>query len=844
MAQDIWEQLEGGSDDEFSDLKRQVDLVAAGLELGIDFEQHGSRWKAECPWHEDTNPSLDVYTSRDGTQRFNCAPCGIDGDIFDLVLRVPGSPADTAGDALKWVRERKGDLPEPPEAKPREPVDLREDLDNHTGNARLAMELFYAERDEAQHIDIDWIIEEFSIRATVTHTGLSIPHLPPGGWDDEVHAARLRYEDRDWKPQAITGSTHTHLYGVHRLTGDETKVLLVEGESDTWAAAYWLRDHEDWAVVGLPNGAGQPPREQWIEMLTNARVEVTVMFDGDDAGRRAAERWVSRLHTAGVATRVAPVPEESDVCTVGADHVLDAASGLSTDMFNYGQTPIQDFGTHYAVRMKDDEPPVPITDFTLSVEESFITDEGPMLRVSVSKTGKTHLIKSSDWASLNSLRAWAAKVGGEFSGSAVVGIKLGSYLMQQAAFAPTYHGVTTVGLHDRSFVLGQRVIGEQSVRWVPPYNKVPLVVAVGGDRPRSTAFDPEALVALLNVQTLPVSTVVIGWFAAAFARSEFREFPILNIHGTKGSGKTTFMQLVAKTFDFHVWASLSGGLTPYSLTSLGSCSCGVPVVMDEFRSSRLKNQTRDRLDDIWRNAWNGQTTLSGGGDNPMVVNDAKITSPLVVIGEDAADDPAMQERAVPLTISRETRGTVHPLDVEEMHLSGFGEWWANRIVEQASGDSVHFGPIPRSTGERVEHGRAVARWGYEGLAKVLRHRTGTILPDFDTGMTERMAEAASNVRPVIDAIRYLLDAEDDNRQPIAFTLPESRADEHVYVRSHALLKWGAVNRKGWPISTEQGLIPMLNAEYPTEKVRLHGRGEVLRLEGAKADMMGGVADNG
>ena len=51
-------------------------------QAGIPLEEAGEKSTGLCPFHEDTDPSLDVYA--DGL-RWGCFPCGLDGDIFDFV---------------------------------------------------------------------------------------------------------------------------------------------------------------------------------------------------------------------------------------------------------------------------------------------------------------------------------------------------------------------------------------------------------------------------------------------------------------------------------------------------------------------------------------------------------------------------------------------------------------------------------------------------------------------------------------------------------------------------------------------------------------------------------------
>ena len=60
-----------------------VDLVGSYLPL----RREGRGFKAICPWHDDTRPSLQVNSER---QSFKCWVCDIGGDIFSFVMKIEG----------------------------------------------------------------------------------------------------------------------------------------------------------------------------------------------------------------------------------------------------------------------------------------------------------------------------------------------------------------------------------------------------------------------------------------------------------------------------------------------------------------------------------------------------------------------------------------------------------------------------------------------------------------------------------------------------------------------------------------------------------------------------------
>lgn len=75
-----------------------VDLVGSYLPL----RREGRGFKALCPWHDDSRPSLQVNPQR---QSFKCWVCDIGGDIFSFVMKMENVDFP---EALELLAERAG----------------------------------------------------------------------------------------------------------------------------------------------------------------------------------------------------------------------------------------------------------------------------------------------------------------------------------------------------------------------------------------------------------------------------------------------------------------------------------------------------------------------------------------------------------------------------------------------------------------------------------------------------------------------------------------------------------------------------------------------------------------
>lgn len=137
---------------------------------------------------------------------------------------------------------------------------------------------------------------------------------------------------------------------------------------------------------------------------------------------------------------------------------------------------------------------------------------------------------------------------------------------------------------------------------------------------------------------------MVGWYTATCLKPWLEErhyrYPILNVAGTKGSGKTTLIQ--------RIFMPMMGQLDPRSydanttrfviLTLLGS-SNAVPIAFSEFRYEAAEKFIRFIL-----LGYDTGHDPRGKGDQTTV--DYPLSAPFSVDGEDLIEDPAGRERIV------------------------------------------------------------------------------------------------------------------------------------------------------------------------------------------------------
>jgi hypothetical protein len=125
------------------------------------------------------------------------------------------------------------------------------------------------------------------------------PHLS-GVWHTRYRKLVDDGGPRWWQPEG----SRTHLYNPLRLGPDVDRVMLAEGEVDTLTLI-----HLGFPAVGVPGVGHVQGVFSRVFALLFDEAEVSVAFDGDQAGRRAADL----LKETFPKCHLIPVPDNEDV---------------------------------------------------------------------------------------------------------------------------------------------------------------------------------------------------------------------------------------------------------------------------------------------------------------------------------------------------------------------------------------------------------------------------------------------------------------------------------------------------------------------------------------------------
>ncbi|GIW92056.1 MAG: hypothetical protein KatS3mg110_0097 [Pirellulaceae bacterium] len=331
-----------------------VDLVGSYLDL----RPQGSDYVAHCPWHDDAHPSLRVSRRR---QTWRCWVCNIGGDIFSFVMRREGVDFR---EALEMLAERAGvELPRPGGGRiePGTPQDKRTLfraaawVEQQYHHCLLAMpeaepaRRYLADRGisrtsiERYRLGFSppvwqWLLERAAAAgfspAVLEAIGVLVRSERTGNYYDRFRD-RVIFPIRDVQRRTIgfggrilpahadaetakyVNCPETRLYNksetlfgldVVRDSVQRSRHLFVmEGYTDAIMAVQHGIE-EAVAVCGTALG----PRH--LPILRRYADRITLVLDGDAAGRRRANELISLFVAADIDVRILTLPEELDPC--------------------------------------------------------------------------------------------------------------------------------------------------------------------------------------------------------------------------------------------------------------------------------------------------------------------------------------------------------------------------------------------------------------------------------------------------------------------------------------------------------------------------------------------------
>ena len=153
----------------------------------------------------------------------------------------------------------------------------------------------------------------------------------------------------------------------------------------------------------------------------------------------------------------------------------------------------------------------------------------------------------------------------------------------------------------------------------------------------------------------PAKTVsILAWCAGCFIKPHLRKtgvkFPHLFLIGEAGSGKSNTLERVILPIFSRNKVTAAGQVTAFTLMKDSASSNMIPQPLDEFKPSKIDRIRLNSLYNHFRDAYDGHEGVRGRADQSTV--SYELFAPMIVAGEESADEAAIRERSIELLFSK------------------------------------------------------------------------------------------------------------------------------------------------------------------------------------------------
>ena len=352
----------------------------------------------------------------------------------------------------------------------------------------------------------------------------------------------------------------------------------------------------------------------------------------------------------------------ADGSTYGAETIRQAIARTEQTYSPEGEPVIfEQNGRYYRVK---GEQVYPITNFIVRPLEMLIAeDETQMSCDLVTMYGETfrQTFMTTDFSNLQKFKAVLNKrtISLSYTGSEGDLELLKSHLA--GLTWQVKHGVKALGLHERDgrwiFVArgGALAAGGEAVDDMVQLEKY---ASIETTLPDASAIAPERfaeLAPLLLGYNEPAKTVtVLAWCAGCFAKEHLRKagikYPHLFLIGEAGSGKSNTLERVILPIFGRSKVVAAPQITAFTLMKDAASSNIFPQALDEFKPSKIDRYRLDALHNHMRDSYDGHAGVRGRADQTQI--SYNLLAPLVVAGEESADEAAVRERGMELLFSK------------------------------------------------------------------------------------------------------------------------------------------------------------------------------------------------
>lgn len=760
MSEINWDKINQAASLDAAAVKAELPILYVMAHFGHHpaLEEAG-RWKFVSPFRADSDPSFDVY-EKDGVDRWGDFAEGTGGDVLDLLKRFikhetgtePGFTLQVEG-ANFLLQEMKASGWTGPTLAPRRSFDL--DAAKATvgqavaGLAPFVGTFLAARKDQTlREMDPTWLYDNFGVSAL--GETLIVPYL-----NRQQDVVTYKQRRLDTKMMAAAGSSFDAvLYGEWRDDDPARPVILCEGETDTWAAAYLL---EGYSALGTPTGVGAHAKQ--ATLLAGRKVYLA--FDGDVAGRKGLRRWAAALLVQDCEVLVVPVPDGYDVA--GLSNLPELVARARPPVLPPDGAPqVSPLGGYVRPAQGPNGKDESLSNWTFEPVRELQYDSGSAYEGLLHPGGREVVLTSEALATKNTLIRWANRHGGSWFGSDKDCQLLLAALQAEAAYLPTGRMCTVAGYHDGQFVWPGGRIGPEHWTYVPPPTDVHLEGALKIEAGPAGA---EMVLGLRELHCHAVMDPILCWLAMAPLRALCAAFPILAVTGGSGTGKTTLLSSVVPAFSGSSIQNNLTGTTAHPLLAYAGSTNAFPVWFDEYRPG-ARADTLQTFNQTLRDAYTGQASAKGGmGTHWAEVKQVQTTAPIIVSGEESFSETSHTQRMVLVHLpvdGKNPEALEHVLSWPVGPLAySYLAWLFDRFLPEVRNSLLEVeGVGPLTLSSRVRYNFGILHYGWDLLTRYLADHGVDLQGQPDLSLVATEAAEAASSSPIRDAILWALEEMD------------------------------------------------------------------------------------
>lgn len=304
------------------ELIEQVKSAVNIVDVISDYQtlfRRGKHYLGVCPFHNDTTPSLTVNP---GMQIYKCFACGASGDVFSYVQHAEGC---SFTEALRIVAA-KGHVELPEQAQ-----ETDEERQARIHREQLKQQNTERQREYEQGRDNPFYLQYLDERAISPEAAdvfclgyaasgefafrITYPMFTVSGQIAGWQARIVPHIEENGKQPKYKNSAESELFHKDELLfglkqarqeiQKQDRAYIVEGQNDV--IRMWMSGKQNTVA-----GSGTAFSEKQARLLQRFTRNVVLMYDGDNAGRKATLRTLRLLLQTGFTVWVCEVPDKED----------------------------------------------------------------------------------------------------------------------------------------------------------------------------------------------------------------------------------------------------------------------------------------------------------------------------------------------------------------------------------------------------------------------------------------------------------------------------------------------------------------------------------------------------